>query len=353
MFNGIEGARGWLAWIVVAAHVIVHTPLVYRPELAALVPLAIWAVKVFIVISGFVIAHLLLGARESYSIYICRRALRIYPAYLVALALGIAATPLLPDLLASFPIEPPHPIHQGMAQSRAIEDPTLQLLLHLSLFQGVAPATQHGFLPPAWSLSLEWQFYLLAPFLVVAARARPVLITAIVGLLWLVYLQGAFGRFANPSLIVGAAWYFLAGIFSRLHLERLPSFGRYPWAGLLLVAMLALLSSELVPVIAWLALLAYIRSDSGWRLLDGRLARYFGTRSYAVYILHQPILMFCAWFAWVSLDLSTTPAILVTASMAILLILLAAELVYRWVERPAIRFGKRLGREPVPGAQGW
>ena len=358
MFKGIEGARGWLAWMVVATHVIVSTPLVYLDALAALIPLAQWAVKVFIIISGFVITHLLMSARETYPIYLVRRALRIYPAYLVALAAGILAAPLLPDLIASFPMQPPHDIHQGILTARTIEDPGLQLLLHLSLFQGLVPeellpGAQHGFVPPAWSLSLEWQFYLIAPLFVAIARIRPALTAAVVGLLWLAYELGAFGHFSNPSLIAGVGWYFLAGIFSRLHFDRLPSFRRFPLAGLLALAPLALVAPELVPVIAWLALLAYLRSECEWAPLDGRIARWFGARSYAVYILHHPIVLFSAWFAWRVLDLPTRPAILVAAASALLLVLVASELVYRWVERPAILFGKRLSHEPVPSSQGW
>ena len=358
LFKGIEGARGWLAWTVVATHIIVTTPLVYAGALAALIPLAIWAVKVFIIISGFVIAHLLVSARESYGVYIVRRALRIYPAYLVALAAGLLAAPLWPELVAGFPMQPPHPVHQGMLTARTIPDAALQIALHLTLLHGMVPeawlaGAQHGFLPPAWSLSLEWQYYLIAPLLVAAARRRPVLTAAAVGLLWLAFQLGLFGRFSNPSLIFGAGWYFLAGILSRLHFDRLPRFERFPLALWAAIAPLALVAPELVPALAWLGLLLYLRSDSEWAPLDGRIARWFGARSYAVYILHQPIILLAAWLAWGPLALPTRPAIAATAAMAIASVLVASELVYRWVERPAIRLGKRLSHEPAPGSQGW
>ena len=352
-FKGIEGARAWLAWTVVAAHVVVASPLVYFPLFSSLIVVAEWSVKVFIIISGFVITHLLTRTRESYSLFISRRALRIYPAYLIALALGVAAAPLFMEMVAAFPMQPPHEIHQGVARARSVSDPTLQLLLHLTLLQGMFPATQHGFLPPGWSLSLEWQFYLLAPLFVAAARMRPAATSAAVGLLWLAFMLGAFGRFANPSLLVGAGWYFLAGIFSRLHLERLPKFSNYPLAGLLVLAPLSLLGGALVPVIVWVALIAYIRSDCEWTLLDGRVARYFGARSYSVYVLHSPIILLSGWCAWRLFDLPTRPAIVVTAIGTAAGVALATELVYRWVERPAILFGRRLSTEPVPSAQGW
>lgn len=353
LFKGIEGARGWLACAVVATHFAVLTPLVYLPAFAAFIPVARWAVEVFIIISGFVITHLLLSTGESYPLYLLRRALRIYPAYLVALALGVAAAPLLADLFAAFPIQPPHLIHQEVAASRRIDDPAAQLLLHLTLMQGLRPETIYGYLPPAWSLSLEWQFYLLAPVLVAAARRRPAIAAAVATLCWLAYSLWTFGRFSNPSLILGGFWLFLAGILSRLHLDRLPSPRAYPAALPIALAPLALLAVEAAAIVAWIALLAYVRSERIWWLLDGRLARYVGARSYTIYILHYPVILACAWAAWRLFDLATRPAILAAFAATVLLLAAAVELVYRLVERPAIRLGKRLSREAVPGAQGW
>ncbi len=353
LFKGIEGARGWLACAVVATHFVVLTPLVYLPVFAALIPIARWAVEVFIIISGFVITHLLVSTEESYPLYILRRALRIYPAYLVALALGVLTAPLLAELLAAFPMQPPHEIHQGVVASRQIGDPIAQLLLHVSLMQGLRPETIHGYLPPAWSLSLEWQFYLLAPLFVAAARRRPAIVAAVAALCWLGYSMWMFGRFSNPSLILGGGWLFLAGILSRLHLDRLPSLRGYPAALPIALAPLAVFAVEAAAIVAWIALLAYVRSDRSWWLLDGRLARYVGARSYTIYILHYPIVLAAGWAAWRLFGLATKPAILAAFAATLLLLAAAVELVYRLVERPAIRLGKHLSREPVPGAQGW
>ena len=50
-----------------------------------------WAVAVFVMISGFVISHLLIEKSEPYGAYIVRRLMRLLPAFLVASVLGAGA----------------------------------------------------------------------------------------------------------------------------------------------------------------------------------------------------------------------------------------------------------------------
>jgi len=77
-FRSIDGLRAWLAWTVVLCHVTLHTgadrkwPLIEKLETSS-----VHAVCIFIIISGFVITHLLLEKQEDYLPYITRRFLRI------------------------------------------------------------------------------------------------------------------------------------------------------------------------------------------------------------------------------------------------------------------------------------
>src|ERR1700761_2937765 len=92
-FRSIDGLRAWLAWFVVVAHVGLHTAAqtqvpFLQNTFGSLGPRA---VETFIIISGFVITHLLLERHEPYPVYITRRFLRIYPIYFVCLCAGIVA----------------------------------------------------------------------------------------------------------------------------------------------------------------------------------------------------------------------------------------------------------------------
>jgi peptidoglycan/LPS O-acetylase OafA/YrhL len=103
-FRNIDGLRAWLAWIVVLAHVTLHTGAGIKwPLLEKIGTSAVYSVCLFIIISGFVITHLLIEKRENYLPYISRRFLRIYPIYFICLCLGIGATYLHFQAFADHP----------------------------------------------------------------------------------------------------------------------------------------------------------------------------------------------------------------------------------------------------------
>ena len=84
----IEGLRGYLAWWVVAGHIVAFSGKPELPGALGLLNQGPLAVDVFIVISGFVICFLLDSQWERYGIFILRRALRLLPLFLVACIAG-------------------------------------------------------------------------------------------------------------------------------------------------------------------------------------------------------------------------------------------------------------------------
>ena len=356
LFKGIEGTRGWLAWTVVLGHLVSETTLRQVPHLAMVTTAGNHAVKLFILISGFVITNLILDKREAYRTFIVRRALRLYPAYLLGLALGMATRPLAIGLgrLLAATAGTPAAVHQPAMLANCAH-----VVLHLLLLHGMVPNTllpnaQFMFLPPAWSLSLEWQFYLIAPFLLVALRKRPILTIAAVGAAAILCSMGSIGFSVAPGLILGTGWYFVPGMAARLLIDRLPRFARFPILAIIPALVVIVLDRDLAPLVAGVGLLLYIRTEGSTRLLDGPVARYFGERSYAVYILHFPIIVLCALLARRILGVAGLPGAGFTIILSVAATLAAAEMTYRWLERPMIDVGKRLGRrEPGPANQGW
>ena len=63
-----------------------------RPVIDEIGSYAASAVLMFIIISGFVITHLLIEKREKYAPFITRRFLRLYPAYFFCLIAGIVSS---------------------------------------------------------------------------------------------------------------------------------------------------------------------------------------------------------------------------------------------------------------------
>ena len=213
-FRGLEGVRAWLALAVLVEHVVGLTALPdHHPATRQLVHAGDSAVSVFIVISGFVITHMILERHEPYPLYLARRLLRLYPVYAVCLVLGLVSTLLLNRIMPLQPWGAAIPFTQAMARARASlagNGLPLHLALHLSLLHGLVPdnllfRAQLALLTPAWSLSLEWQFYLLAPLVVLALR-RPdttLLVTAIALGLYLLARKGVPGPYLMPSLLPG------------------------------------------------------------------------------------------------------------------------------------------------------
>lgn len=269
------------------------------------VPLGPYAVRLFFVLSGFLITGILLRAREKsadrnrgYTIrsFYARRFLRIFPVYYAALAvLILLGQPEIGETVGW------HVSYlSNVLASRADVD--------------IQPIWGH-----LWSLSVEEQFYLLWPALVLFLPRR-----------WLpaaflsaVAFGPAFRLFAGVNYGVKPAVYltpgcldslglgaFLAWLASRQKWERTrDSFCRWAlFAGMLLIAATAasvhwdiswrlwLLARDLGPalVFCWLVNRA-ANGFQGWpgKLLEYRPLVYVGTISYGMYLFHNFIPWLC------------------------------------------------------------
>lgn len=371
--TGIEGLRGWLAWTVVAGHIVSYT--VGSGAAPWLWQLSHEAVLVFIIISGFVITHLLLTRPEPYRVYLTRRFFRLYPVYLFALGLGIAGTFVG---FATFLDTAGPTWGQDVARLARHREELLgghfmtHLLAHLTMLHGTIPGdrlfdAQYMFLGPAWSLSLEWQFYLVAPAVVALAR-RPgtavlLVIVAFVGMK--AWAKGFLGPVMLPGMLPAAGLWFGVGIATRLALPRAGTLPSYPTAALLLAVAL-LWGHGLAPVLCWAAFIALLmlsptprrRTDRialalRHRLLEGPWAQRLGAASYSTYILHVPVIQLLTWGAVKVLHLGPWQTLGAVGATAVPLVLGLSLAARRWIERPGMRWGARIAEHlsgsPPPG----
>jgi peptidoglycan/LPS O-acetylase OafA/YrhL len=262
---------------------------------------------VLIAVSGFVIAGLVIDKKESWSRYIVRRAFRIFSAYWIAFAFALTVLPLAIETLRYEPWshDPNFGYNELLASwLRAMREHfAAQAVLHLTLFQGlipdsVWPATGTAVLGPSWSLTLEWQFYLIAPTLIWLLRNERwrVPTAALIAALALAFKKNAFGQFNLPTFFPGAGYVFLVGIGSRLafgSLERVSVSAALPIAA----AGMALLFPDLAWLAIWAGVLAFLLCGEGWRCgADGVIGGLMrGARSYSVYVLHLPLMQFLTW----------------------------------------------------------
>jgi len=366
-FEELEGLRAWLSWSVVGWHIIQYTALnAHFRILGSAAGVAHAAVEIFMILSGFVITHLLLIKQEPYRQYITRRVFRLFPLYLVMATAGIFTTGLAAHAITELPWSGDpgfeyRDILLGTFASQQAWFPA-HLLLHLTLMQGVVPdnvlpyssATLIG---PAWSLSLEWQFYLIAPLLVGALR-RPKWAPVAVLIVLLGYWAagaGLFGVYRLESSFPTAGIFFLTGIASRLGYTSVRALVPSPLA----VAVVSLVAAAMLPTMLsiglWIAFYAFLvtsdRAHKGidrplarlWeRMFGSPAARWFGGRSYGVYLAHWPILQLTLFLVHGKLGPNLLLDAAILLSIVVPATLLVSEMLHRGVERPMIRLGGRV-----------
>jgi peptidoglycan/LPS O-acetylase OafA/YrhL len=312
-------------------------------------------VNVFFVLSGYLITTLLLAERDrngriGLGNFYLRRGIRLLPALLALVTFWTAYT------LATQP---------GPTRSlelRAVPYVLLYVGNWRRAFDGQGALYWFGH---TWSLSIEEQFYLIWPILlVIAARwggRRAVLVTAVAGsvasgalrlALW--HGTGSVGRIYNSTdtvadqLLIGCALAVLLSM-NRERMRRVCRIGALPGA-LVLVA--------LVPIAQW----QYFRFTVGYtvvavaaalvvgylvleprsvaaRALASRPLAFVGVISYGLYLWHFPIILAAEGHLHNRLAL----AICATAATFV-----AAYASWVLVERPLLRRGRRGSRTPVP-----
>lgn len=268
-------------------------------EVTGLFTRARLGVDVFFILSGFVLSYVYMASvaegRYSHRRFLIARLARIYPAHLAVLLLmgGVAGVALLlgaqfdPDLYSA----------DGFLRTL--------LLIHAWLPTEV-PIEWNG---PSWSLSAEWFAYLLFPAFAwgaVKLRSHPGVLLAVSVALFLV-LDCAYRAIAATGLLTAEFNLgvlriiptFLAGIALNLISERHTiGASQARWlsvaATLLLLGLMHLLAPEpLVLAAAGLLILtlAWLSKVGADRLVASRPLVFLGESSYAVYLLHLPLLV--------------------------------------------------------------
>jgi peptidoglycan/LPS O-acetylase OafA/YrhL len=197
---------------------------------------------------------------------------------------------------------------------------------------------------------------IVAPFVLAALVRRPLLaplLAVLVGVGHWLFKGTWFGIFDQPGLLFGVAGYFAVGIASRLFYPTLAGKINNPNAVLASIIVLYALVGK-APLAVWSTVyLGFVLHPSvngifvqGYRLaLASRLALYFGSRSYSIYLSHFLVIIACEWL-WIAL-FSTPPSFLSLFGMTIPATMAIAEVLYRGVEVPGMNLGSRLARRLV------
>jgi peptidoglycan/LPS O-acetylase OafA/YrhL len=304
--------------------------------LKLLEPYANFGVRVFFVISGFLITHLLLREREktgtiSLQAFYVRRFYRIFPAAYAFIAV----------------------IAVSRWSSLSGADVTVALTYLSNYHEGRPWVLGH-----LWSLAVEEQFYLLWPFVLMrwhSRRAEVVLATILVapvfrGVLFLIHRpEGAYLWFPSvaDALAMGCA---LAIV--RPSLERYARVLSSRWmlvVPVLTIALVPLIQTTLLGrytnAAYWVFLIPVIHLGTAltiehcvrreYALLNLAPIAWLGTLSYSLYLWQQPFLTPRGGELWQRFPLN------------LFLALLAGAASYYAIERPVLRYRERAVARPA------
>ncbi|MBH8560011.1 acyltransferase family protein [Hymenobacter negativus] len=291
-------------------------------------------VTLFLVVSGFLIhwGFLKSGASFRLSEFFNKRFWRIYPPYLVALAVF------------------------GLSLGTG---GTFSLLTHLTLTHNLFGRSFSTINPSFWSLGLEMQFYLLYPAFLLLRRwlgiGRATLAVAggtgltlvlVLGFqirsavlwlsplnMWLIWVLGAwFGeRFFQGKRLFARSPGYLVGFYGLLSLSTVTVV--YGLLGRVLFSLF------FICLMDWyLHQKAPVTSATGNALT--RLTARVGLYSYSIYLFHQPFLY--KVIGLLSFGQQRKPALALAVLLAFGLMFGIAHFTYHWLELPAIRWGKML-----------
>lgn len=355
----LDGLRGVLAWTVVASHILLVSgwfdPLARRFPIIGDVPES--AVDVFMLLSGFAITHVLM-TRPRVGSYLVRRGCRIVPAYYVALLAGILLNGMLADNLRQLP---PGTIGAGYLRICEIgsERVWLDAPLHFLFLHGVIPTTLLPALPytllgVAWSLSLEFQFYLIAPAIFAFCRRwRGALVFLIIAVAIATLYAGKIMTVFSNAFLPAKAAFFLVGGLSFCAADRAGSRGR-AWL-LCLLPGIALgffwwrgtgrIYEAIFPPLIWCVVMVAVRFDRFRFLragLNSRPLQLLGRISYSTYLFHAPVVFLLQAAIWRWVNPSSPGHLLVwIAATAIPATFFVSWLSWWKIERPFQRLGRR------------
>lgn len=300
----------------------------YLPGFVSALGLGNVGVMLFFVVSGFVICEALdLFYRHSISKFLINRALKIYPAYLMIVPIAYAAR-----LWSGEPAPT-----DGFA-----------VLVNVLLLPAYFPQGS-GLLviPFAWAVIIECQFYVVAALTFGVARLYPrlpvlplVVLASLLLHLWIVW-AGSHARFFggfffSPFFVLGGILYFatvrrdrrLLLPFAAAFLLSIEAFYSYSLRGVspgVEGQMLGIFASTAFYAVIAGAMIGLVRcrtSEQGQRI-DRRL----GDLTYALYLIHQPVVFVVASFG---LGGVSSAALIILASFAL------AGTVHLVAERPIV-----------------
>lgn len=275
-----DGWRGLLITWVVLGHICLetgfHIPILSAPG---------YAVDIFMLISGYFIQYNLQNLSSSQNNYKLvlkefykKRIIRIYPSYLISITIFLSILYIIKS--------------QGKLPEEYNSILSLDnIIINLSLLNGFFPEYSNSIIIPTWSLSLEIQFYIIAPFIFFYSILNKYYYLIIISILCLLFThlfgpQSENQYFILPSILPLRLMIFLVGmqLCNFKNIKKVNFF--------LLLFFISIINFKLLIII----LIFYFVSINNnlnifYKFLLISPLQNLGRLSYEIYLVHAPVIL--------------------------------------------------------------
>lgn len=315
-------------------------------------------VNTFIILSGFVIALVLVEKKETLIQFYIRRLCRIYPVYIIALVVAFLLFPyMISDVLKILPWGGSSAYYQELIAKSESSQSREWFIFFLQLLniQGVVPYyvlpfASGAIFPVAWSISLECQFYAVAPFLITNSKRNYYFKWSVILLLGLVSVvltkYNPFG-FSKGFLLVSFG-YFMFGIasygvyrFMRQHSLSLTILQVFS-----ILVLILLLFGKIWAVLIWVFFILFSFMGNGKiedvirKFIESRLLVFLGDISYSIYLWHILVLWVIPMILFKLSIKSPEMHAFINIFFGGPLVVGISYLSYFFIEKPFIKYGK-------------
>ena len=277
----LDGWRGLLALWVVIGHILLYLNLNIKGLTAPG-----YAVDGFIFLSGYFIQASLIGISKKWTglrsikVFYLYRFMRTWPIYCLILSIYFFSA-----LFSS----------NGFSLSQIIisSEKLYVFFLNLFLLNGFSQQLVSSTPIPSWSLSLEFQFYIIYPSIFLLKLHRSyyfIFLTFIIALIAPIIfgngaIEGSIAHFVFPSILPFRLFHFMLGVVWYNNC-RTPNY-KFLLFCLLGMFILNVYTSMLILVIYFTNLEFF----SSLNIFKTKILKFFGRISYSMYLIHFPILL--------------------------------------------------------------
>ncbi|MGG1678250.1 acyltransferase family protein [Neobacillus sp. NRS-1170] len=334
------------------------------------------AVDGFIVLTGFLMGYtykhnlnpITNNYKETILYFWVRRLFRLYPVYILSIIVAYLlvgeTSKFNAELLYYFTGDNVTP----WGTERNIENVSiLNLLSHITFIHGFIPNYVTSILPPAWSMSIEIQYYIVFPFLYLwlFSNGRRIkkyflfiltlflLLSFVAPKLFGLYLTpGSIIHYGQPSLLIYKLPLFILGTVMALVIKSQLKIGYFIITLLAVMFVQSKLTNFIISILVIFMFLENLKKYTGKtiytilnsikKLLSTRLAEVGANISYSLYLVHMITLPLILKLVVNLINFPKIKVALVSLVLFISVTFLISYLLYYFIEKPFILLGKKI-----------